>query len=319
MAYRVHFILYVEDQEASASMYESILACAPRLHVPGMTEFELPGGAVLGLMPAEGIKRLLAPELPDPAAGGGAPRAELYIVGTEPGVMLDRATGAGARLISPVSERDWGHRVGYCIDPDGHVLAFAEEVGIHDRALPQSPVETERLVLRPFASSDAADVFRLAGDRAIADTTAAIPHPYEPWMADEWIVGHDEERVRGVNLTWAVTLREGGDLVGAVSLMNVDRKTGLAELGYWVGKPFWGRGFCSEAARAVVTHGFDVINLERIHAHHMSRNPPSGAVLEKIGMIREGAMRRHMPKWGVLEDIELYGILRTDYERQEED
>ncbi len=316
VAYQTHFILYVEDQETSTSMYEAILACGPRLHVPGMTEFDLPGGAVLGLMPAEGIRRLLGPKLPGPAAGAGTPRAEVYILGTEPAAMLDRALGAGARLLSPVSERDWGHRAGYCIDPDGHVLAFAEEICICDRALPQDPVATKRLLLRPFVSDDVEDVCRLAGDRQIADTTAAIPHPYEPRMAEDWIAGHEEQRLRGITLNWAVTLADGGDLVGATSLMNVDRETGLAELGYWVGRSFWGRGYCTEAARAVLAHGFDIIGLERIHAHHMSRNPASGAVLEKIGMIHEGAMRRHMPRWGVLEDIELYGILCTDYERE---
>jgi len=319
VVYQAHFILYVDDQDSSTEMYEAILAHRPRLDVPGMTEFDLPGGAVLGLMPGAGIRQLLGPELPDPAAGAGTPRAELYLLGTEAAAMLDRALGAGARLLSPVSERNWGHRVGYCIDRDGHVVAFAEEIGIKDTALLQDPITTDRLVLRGFTPADSADLCRFAGDRAIADTTAAIPHPYEPHMADEWIACHEELRQRGVSLTWAVTRADDGGLVGAVSLMGIDREAGLAELGYWIGRPFWDRGYCTEAARAVVAHAFDVIGLERVHAHHMSRNSASGAVLEKIGMIREGALRRHMYRWGVLEDIEVYGILRTDFERLQSD
>ena len=121
-----HLILYVADQDQSAAFYETVLAQKPRLHVPGMTEFELPGGAVLGLMPNAGIKRLLGEALPDPEAAQGIPRAELYLLVDEPEAWLQRAVGAGARLLSEVQARNWGDSAGYCLDADGHVLAFAK-------------------------------------------------------------------------------------------------------------------------------------------------------------------------------------------------
>ena len=74
-----HLILFVRDQERARAFYEAALGFPPRLHVPGMTEFGLPRGAVLGLMPEAGIRRLL-PSLPDPASARGAPRAEPYLV-----------------------------------------------------------------------------------------------------------------------------------------------------------------------------------------------------------------------------------------------
>ena len=120
-----HFILYVADQDASTGFYREVLQSAPRLHVPGMTEFELPGGAVLGLMPQAGIKRLLGAALPDPAAAAGVPRAELYLVVDDAEAAHTRALAAGARELSAVAPRDWGHHAGYSLDPDGHVLAFA--------------------------------------------------------------------------------------------------------------------------------------------------------------------------------------------------
>ncbi len=120
-----HFILYVADQEQSTSFYSQALAITPRLQVPGMTELELPGGAVLGLMPVSGIRRLLGDVLPDPAAAAGVPRAELYLLVEHPELCHRRALAAGARELSPVLARDWGHRAGYCLDDDGHVLAFA--------------------------------------------------------------------------------------------------------------------------------------------------------------------------------------------------
>lgn len=120
----IHSILYVRDQDRARAFYAAALGFAPRLHVPGMTEFELAGGAVLGLMPEAGIRRLL-PNLPDPALARGGPRAETYLVVGAPLEALARAVAAGAAELSPVLPRDWGADVGYCLDPDGHVLAFA--------------------------------------------------------------------------------------------------------------------------------------------------------------------------------------------------
>lgn len=120
-----HFILYVADQARSAAFYRSVLACAPRLDVPGMTEFDLPGGAVLGLMPEAGIQRLLGASLPDPAGAHGIPRAELYLLVQKPNDFHRRAIACGATELSLLQPRDWGHSAAYALDPDGHVLAFA--------------------------------------------------------------------------------------------------------------------------------------------------------------------------------------------------
>ena len=120
-----HFIFYVADQERSTGFYASVLGIEPRLYEPGMTEFTLPGGGVLGLMPEQGIRNLLGAGLPDPSAASGIPRAELYLVLTEPSSYHSRALAAGAKELSPMLPRAWGHVAAYSLDPDGHVLAFA--------------------------------------------------------------------------------------------------------------------------------------------------------------------------------------------------
>jgi uncharacterized protein len=120
-----HFVLYVADQARSTAFYARVLGLAPRLQVPGMTEFALPGGGVLGLMPEQGVRRLLGNALPDPAAARGIPRAEFYLLVAAPAVYHARAIAAGARELSPLLPRDWGHAAAYSIDMDGHVLAFA--------------------------------------------------------------------------------------------------------------------------------------------------------------------------------------------------
>jgi catechol 2,3-dioxygenase-like lactoylglutathione lyase family enzyme len=121
---RVHIILYVRDQDTSTAFFRSVLALDPTLNVPGMTEFELSQGLVLGLMPEAGARRLLG-EAHDPALGRGGPRAELYLLVEDPATYHGRSIAAGGREVSPVSARDWGHLAGYSLDLDGHVLAFA--------------------------------------------------------------------------------------------------------------------------------------------------------------------------------------------------
>ena len=125
---RAHFILYVEDQARSCTFYRQVMGLAPRLDVPGMTEFELPGGSILGLMPSAGIRRLLEGAIADPQSAAGVPRCELYLVVPHAQDCLQRALRAGAAELSPLSVRDWGARVAYCQDPDGHVLALAEDL-----------------------------------------------------------------------------------------------------------------------------------------------------------------------------------------------
>jgi len=122
----VHLILYVRDQSVSTEFYSRVLMRPPTLDVPNMTEFALPGGAVLGLMPEAAIQRLLGLAVPDPPASRQASRAELYLLVTDPSAYHGRALGAGARELSPLLDRDWGHRAAYSLDPDDHVLAFAQ-------------------------------------------------------------------------------------------------------------------------------------------------------------------------------------------------
>jgi catechol 2,3-dioxygenase-like lactoylglutathione lyase family enzyme len=127
------FILYVADQQRSRDFYRTVLGMEPFLDVPGMTEFRLNEGAILGLMPNNGIAGLICPPplgsgvgagLPDPASGQGIPRAELYLHRHDPQAALDELVKAGGRLLSPAALRSWGDTAAYGLDPDGHVVAF---------------------------------------------------------------------------------------------------------------------------------------------------------------------------------------------------
>jgi len=178
--------------------------------------------------------------------------------------------------------------------------------------MPQPSLETTRLILRPFRLSDAADIRHLAGDRAIADTTLNIPHPYEDGMAEEWIEGHQPGYEDGSLATFAVVLRGESQLIGAIGL-GINRELSKGELGYWIGKPYWNSGYATEATQAVLTFAFEQLKLNRIHAAHMARNPSSGRVMEKAGMLLEGTARQDTMKWGKYEDLVGYGVLRKDW------
>jgi [ribosomal protein S5]-alanine N-acetyltransferase len=170
-------------------------------------------------------------------------------------------------------------------------------------------LETERLVLRPFTPADAGDVQRLAGDRSIADTTLSIPHPYEDGFAAEWISAHQKAFDEGTGVTFAITIKPDGALVGAIGLMGMTQGH-QAELGYWIGRPYWNQGFSTEAGEAILRYAFLDLGLIRVHACYFTRNPASGRVMQKLGMQHEGCRRQHIKKWDNFEDVELYGILK---------
>lgn len=121
-------ILYVNDQETSCRFYEQLFHQPANLHVPGMTEFNLSAHSKLGLMPNHGIAKILGNQTPHPDSGQGIPRCELYFYVTNIQQEFDHAVKIGAQLISPVMDRDWGDKVCYFSDPDGHIIAFAEKI-----------------------------------------------------------------------------------------------------------------------------------------------------------------------------------------------
>jgi len=174
-------------------------------------------------------------------------------------------------------------------------------------------IRTDRLIIGLYQPEDAKDIARLAGAPEVFDTTLNIPFPYEPQMAVEWLGTHAAKYESGEGAQLKIQDADTGDLVGGIGLMGIDHEHAVAELGYWTAVPYWNRGYATEASRAVLEFGFTTLNLNRIHAHHFTRNPASGRVLVKIGMQHEGRLRQAVRKLDHYEDIELYAILREDF------
>ena len=173
-------------------------------------------------------------------------------------------------------------------------------------------LQTRRLTLRPFSLADAPEVQKLAGQPEVALMTIHIPYPYPDGAAEAWIATHAAGYEQGTTFIFAITHGEGGTLMGGISLM-ADRDNGTAELGYWLGIPYWNQGFATEAAEAVLAYGFETLGLRRIYARYFRHNPASGRVMRKLGMIYEGRNREAQRRAGRVSDEECYGLLAEDW------
>lgn len=169
-------------------------------------------------------------------------------------------------------------------------------------------LQTDRLVLRPFTPADEADVQQLAGDARIARGTDAVPHPYPLEAARDWIANHPGFFASLKEIVYAITRKDSGELVGAISLLNISRRDSRAELGFWVGAPHWSSGYCTEAARALIEHGHAAHGLSKIVGRCLAWNTASARVMQKLGMAREGRLVKHVYRDGRYEDQLLFAI-----------
>lgn len=144
-------------------------------------------------------------------------------------------------------------------------------------------LETERLTLRVPTLGDAKAIAKLANDRRIAENTARIPHPYGIADAKQYIAWANETRSETAFL---VTL-DDDVVIGACGFGEVDGEK--PEIGYWIGARYWGKGFATEAARAVIDYAFERSDCEALHSSARVTNPASRRVLEKCGFQWTGA------------------------------
>jgi RimJ/RimL family protein N-acetyltransferase len=176
----------------------------------------------------------------------------------------------------------------------------------------QPTLKTPRLLLRSFTIADAPTVHRFASAYEIAAMTLSIPHPYTVEMAEDWIQTHLEHWQAGMGVNFAIALRQTGELFGSVGIgIEPDR---TAEMGYWIGVPFWGRGYATEAAQALLDFGFRDLGLTRIHAAHFLNNPASGKVMHNIGMRHIGRYPNYVVKWGESKDVGQYALSVAEWQ-----
>ena len=183
-----------------------------------------------------------------------------------------------------------------------------------DRPAGGGALATERLVLRPVAEGDFAEIATLAGDARVAEWTARIPHPLE---RDDTVAWHGTLNRRGCGAgeyAFAVRLKADDTLIGCIGLTVADDERN-AEIGYWIGVPFWDNGYATEAVRRMVMFVFGALRLARIEAPVFAGNARSARVLEKAGFEARGHAKLDAPARGKAVDAVLYRMERADFAR----
>ncbi len=176
-------------------------------------------------------------------------------------------------------------------------------------APPEFRLESERLLLRPLRLEDAADIQRMAGEWEVARYTANIPHPYEAGMAEAWIKSHRGD----FEIVFAIARRQDGVLVGCIGV-EPDAATREAEFGYWIGRPYWGAGYATEALSALVDHVFATADVDRARAAAMPDNRASIRVQEKVGFRYVGVKFQPAPARGGAIGVQVRALDRQRWE-----
>lgn len=175
-------------------------------------------------------------------------------------------------------------------------------------------LETARLWLRWPRLADKQAIVRLAGEKAVAEMTAQVPHPYPPDAADRFLFEARKANATGEALHLAITAKGRDEAIGMIGLTHAGN--GDLELGYWLGRPYWSEGYCSQAAEAVVTAAFRLTSAQGLVAAARVLNPASRRVLEKCGFQHAGARLMAFPARGGAFAVDRFELDRRDWLRR---
>ena len=151
-----------------------------------------------------------------------------------------------------------------------------------NRDIMQQVIESHRLILRPFSLADTKRVAELAGDKQISEMTANIPYPYSISDAENWIRTHETLFLSGKGVVYAIVLKATSEVIGAISFPKLEN--GLGILGYWLGVPYWGNGYATEASKSLISFSKEHYGLTKLQVMHLVGNERSKSVIKKLGI-----------------------------------
>lgn len=172
-------------------------------------------------------------------------------------------------------------------------------------------IETERLILRKFKLRDATEMQVVLNNKKIAQTSTSIPHPYTITMAESFINRQEGYFQRGLCMNMAVILKSEDRYIGAIGFNEIFKKHNRALLGYYFDENEWGKGYGSEAVRAMIDYGFNVFKFHKICSDVILPNPASVRILEKMGMKLEGTFQDHVKIFEEYRDVAWYGLINA--------
>ena len=174
-------------------------------------------------------------------------------------------------------------------------------------------IEGKKVVLRQLKLSDAPLVQKYLKDPVMTKWTLNIPYPYPKNGGVKFIAKARSLKRRNKAIVYAITQKDSDNIVGVISFQDFNWPDKCAELGYWLGKPFWGKGLMTDATQLMLDLGFRVLKLHKIKAGVFADNPASIKVLMKNGLKREGVLRHRRMRFGKWRDTVLLAILETEF------
>ena len=174
-------------------------------------------------------------------------------------------------------------------------------------------LETARLLIRPLLESDLAAVFACYDHPDVGRYCAPVRWP-DMDHALTWFNRRAGDIAAGVTKQFVIVLKETGNIIGTCVLFRIDTTHGGAEIGYALGRDFWGAGYAAEAITALINHAFEVLRLHRLNAVVDPRNLASAKVLLKVGFQHEGTLRQSYLDAGEYTDSALYGLLVSEWQ-----
>lgn len=177
-------------------------------------------------------------------------------------------------------------------------------------------LETKRLILRPFTQADASDMFHNWASDDEVTRYLTWPTHTEQRISEGILLNWVERYKEPDYYHWGILIKETDQVIGSISMMNVDNHNESCEVGYCIGRAWWNQGLMTEAFNEVLRFGLEVVGFERIVAKHDILNPASGCVMKKCDLQYEGTQRKALKnREGKLVDCMCYSILKEDYNR----
>lgn len=172
---------------------------------------------------------------------------------------------------------------------------------------------TDRLIIREYKKSDIEGFLRVIRQKEILATTIGIPENYSRRRAKWWMRIIRQNRIYNLAYEYAVILRQNGEYIGNVGLINIDQRHFHGDISYYIDKDYMNMGFATEASAKMIEYGFSELGFKKINGMCMSINAPSRRVMEKLGMTYEGTLRKDLYKDGAFYDLDRLSILREEY------